>query len=479
MKYQLKQIITILLLLNSLTPQAQNVQLYQAKKGDFTIITGKHFEVIKDNGESFKQKWMYEFFYVDEISMDPDSLLSSVHLTNGEELQFTVNFSEGKTNFYDELARKNSIMVCDTCDPKGMYVKYICNDSLSPWSTHSSRPFIYGFNYTKQQCKQFIPEIEFMELKLGQKVAGIGSASGWYEGAISVNTEGIHYTIEDINKKLLNQKQFDAVVKHFSSVREGEQTNTFNFVLGNYDSTKLPEKTYDRIIMRNAYHEFTSKWKMIHDLKSKLAPGGKIVILDESFSSLYYTNFHSGCNVRGLQVKEVIRFFSEQGLYLVKMDLPTNSLDNSLMFSMDKKESEEYLNSLKKVDEIIFKVDRLNTSAYASNENYIDEVEILLKNNLNEIQTTYDSLHYYLSDIGSIWADEEKYEYALPILNMSNNLYPNIAFTNFYLGITHYGLEDRAQGDIYFEKAIALDKEQKEAVEEFKKAWIEWWGGVK
>lgn len=476
MKYPLKQIVTILLLLISLTGQAQYVPLYQAKKGDFAIVTGKHFEVMKDNGESFKQKWMYDFFYVDEISIDADSLLSSVHLTNGEELQFTINFMEGKPNFYDELIRENSIMVCDTCDPKGYYVNYICNDSLSTWSTHPSRPFIYGFNYTKEQCKQFIPEIEFMELKPGQKVAGIGSASGWYEGALSVNTENIHYTIEDVNKRLLNQQQFDAVVKHFSSVREGEQTNTFDFVLGNYDSTKLPEKTYDRIIMRNAYHEFTSKWKMIHDLKSKLAPGGKIVILDETFASLYYTNYHSGCNIRSLQVKDVIRFFGEQGLYPVKMNYPMNALENNLMFSKDKKESESYMNSLKKVNEIIFKVDRLNTSFYASDENYIEKAEAILKSNLNEIHAAYDSLHYYISDIGSIWADQEKYEYALPVLNMSNSLYPNIAFTQFYLGITHYGLEDRAQGDIYFEKAIALDKEQKEAVEEFKKAWVEWWG---
>jgi len=476
MKNALKIIGLIYLLFITQDSYGQNVQLYQAKKGDFVIITGKHFEITKDNGEAFYQKWMYDFFYVDAVKMDGDSLLTSVHLVNGEDVKFSINFLDGTTNFYDELVRKNSIMVCDTCDPKGYYVDYICNDSLSSWSTHPSRPFIYGFNYTKEQCKQFIPEIEFMELKPGQKVAGIGSASGWYEGALSVNTQNIHYTIEDVNERLLNQKQFDAVVKHFSSVREGEQTNTFDFVLGNYDSTKLPEKTYDRIIMRNSYHEFTSKWKMIHDLKSKLAPGGKIVILDESFSSLYYTNFHSGCNVRGLQVKEVIRFFGEQGLYPVKLNYPMNALENNLMFSMDKKESEEYLNSLKKMDEIIFKVDRLNTSAYAGDENYIDEVEILLKNNLNEIHTTYDSLHYYISDIGSIWADQEKYEYALSILEMSNELYPKIAYTNFYLGITHYGLEDRAQGDIYFEKAIALDKEQKEAVKEFKKAWVEWWG---
>lgn len=476
MKCQLKEIITFLLLIISFCSHAQNTQLYHAQKGDFAIVYGKRFEVIKDNGESFKQKWMYDFFYVDEIKFDADSLMSSVHHTDGEDLQFTVNFSEGKPNFYDELSRKNSLMICDTCDPKGMYVNYICNDSLSPWSTHASRPFIYGFNYTKEQCKQFIPEIEFMELKPGYKVAGIGSASGWYEGAISVNTENIHYTIEDVNPKLLNQQQFDAVVKHFSSVREGKQTNSFDFVLGNYDSTKLPEKTYDRIIMRNAYHEFTSKWKMIHDLKSKLAPGGKIVILDESFSSLYYTNYHSGCEVRGLQVKEVIRFFGEQGLYPVKINYPMNALENNLIFSLDRNESEEYLNSLKKVNDIIFKVDRLNTSAYAGDENYIDEVEIILKNNLNEIHSAYDSLHNYISDIGSIWADQEKYEYALPILNMSNSLYPNIAFTNFYLGITYYGLEDRAQGDIYFEKSIQLDKEQKEAVEVFKKAWVEWWG---
>lgn len=476
MNHILKFIGVLSLMLLSFNSHSQNVPLNQAKLGDFVIIDGKHFEITKDNGESWYQKWIWDYFYVDGTDVDTDSILNSVHLTNGEELQFTVNFSEGNPNNYDELSESLSLMVCDTCDPKGYYVNYICNDSLSPWSTHSSRPFIYGFNYTKEQCKQFIPEIEFMELKPGHKVAGIGSASGWYEGALSVNTEGIHYTIEDINKYLLNQKQFDAVVKHFSSVREKEQTNTFDFVLGNYDSTKLPEKTFDRIIMRNAYHEFTSKWKMIHDLKSKLAPGGKIVILDESFSSLYYTNYHSGCNIRGLQVKEVIRFFGEQGLYPVKLDLPMNALENNLMFSLDKKESETYMNSLKKVDEIIFKVDRLNTSFYAGDENYVEKVEELLKNNLDEIHSTYDSLHYYLSDIGSNWTETENYDYAFRILNMSNSLYPNIAYTNFYLGIAYYGLDDRAQGDLHFEKAIALDKEQKESVDEFKKFWKEWWG---
>lgn len=455
---------------------AQNVPLYQAKEKDFVIISGKTFVVIKDDGNVEQRKRINDFFYIDRVDRDADSVLKAVHLTDGKEVQFSIGFDTEHVNSYDELSRNASIMVCDTCDPKGYYVAYICNDSLAFGSSHPSRPFKYGFNYTYEQCQQFIRDIEFLNLQPGQNIASVGAASGVFEGAFSVNTENIHYTIEDVNKYILNEKEFNGMVNHFTSVRGKPQTNTFDFVLGNFDSTCLPRNKFDKIIVRNAYHEFDKKWKMINDLKTKIKPDGEIILLDEGFSSMYYTYYHDGCGVRALKANDVIRFFGEQGLYLVKMKLPMNSLENNLIFSTDKTESESYMNSLETVNEFIFSIDRLNTSAYASHEDYITGLEIVLKMHLNQIHETYDSLHFYLSDIGSIWVDQEKYEYALPILNMSNSIYPNIAYTQFYLGITYYGLEDRSQGDIYFEKAIALDKEQKEAVEEFKKEWIEWWG---
>lgn len=155
----------------------------------------------------------------------------------------------------------------------------------------------------------------FFEFKKGDVVADIGAGEGKYEGAFSLLTDSVTFYCEEIDSKLLNEKKMDKMVKHYTEIKDGTQTNTFKFCIGTEKSTNLPDNTFDKVIILSAFHEFTYIDEMIEDIKKKLKTNGKIYILDAHCTEKGHVNY---------TLEQVNEKMKQHGLSLMKNDA-TNS----------------------------------------------------------------------------------------------------------------------------------------------------------
>lgn len=454
---------------------AQNTPFERVEKSNYVRVSGK-FHYQNDDGKY--SKWKDDvFLYADSVVHDKDSLLSSVHLTNGNKLNFWIYMEPDKSNSYGYLSRRATFSVCDTCKIDGRYVKYICNDSTAFFSTHPAKPFRYGEVVDKNKINTYRKQAEFFDFQPGDSVVSIGAASGWYEGAISVFTDSVDYLIQEIDPFLLDEKELNGVVNYFSSLRETPQTNTFHLIIGKTDDAGLPDgKKYDKILLNNCYHHFDKKWMMMHDLVSHLKDDGELILAGESFSNFYLTEYHGGCEIRALQAKDVIRFYATHGLYPVRMVMPLNAIDNVIVFSKNEMESAKRIEQLEPVNKVVFKIDRLHTSHYAGDTVYLNSLETELLEFLPTLHATYDSLDFYLIDIAYFWMDRYIYENAINVLNLADKLYPDNGDIQLAIGEAYLWNDNEEMALSYFVQAEKLDPELKEDIKELLKFWREWMG---
>lgn len=109
-----------------------------------------------------------------------------------------------------------------------------------------------------------------LELAPGLTVADVGAGDGKYSVFISgqVGASG---------KVFSTEVQPELVEKIKSSVA-GKQNVVV--LLGEHESTNLPEQCCDRILLRRVYHHFHHPEPMLKSLFASLKPGGMIAIID-------------------------------------------------------------------------------------------------------------------------------------------------------------------------------------------------------
>ena len=133
--------------------------------------------------------------------------------------------------------------------------------------------------------------LDFFEFHKGDVVADVGAYTAKYEGAFSILTDSITFYSQDINKKKLNQKAINKMVKHYTKVKGSPLTNTFKFVIGTEKQTNLPDGIFDKIIISSTFHEFKYYNEMVADFKKKLKPNGKVYILETHCYTKGHYNF--------------------------------------------------------------------------------------------------------------------------------------------------------------------------------------------
>lgn len=152
--------------------------------------------------------------------------------------------------------------------------------------------------------------VEFFDFKKGDVVADIGAREGKYEGIFSLLFDSIHFYLEDIDTKFLNEKTLNKVIKHYAKLKGSVLTNTFELCLGTEKSTNLPDGIFDKVIIISTFHEFTYVHEMIEDIEKKLKPNGKVYMLDTYCGDKGHVNYKRN---------EVVAIMQEHGFTLVKM----------------------------------------------------------------------------------------------------------------------------------------------------------------
>src|SRR6202008_1936826 len=122
--------------------------------------------------------------------------------------------------------------------------------------------------------------IKFFDIKPGEVIADIGSGEGYHEGALALLYDSLTFYLEEVDPKKLNYKELNKNIKHYTKVKGSPLTCRFNWVMGTYKTTNLPDGIFDKVIMIAAFHEFTFMDEMMQDLSKKLKPGGKIYVME-------------------------------------------------------------------------------------------------------------------------------------------------------------------------------------------------------
>lgn len=109
-----------------------------------------------------------------------------------------------------------------------------------------------------------------MQVDAGDWVADVGSGEGEYTlqmaGAVGDSGRAFAVDIDENDLEELNEEIKDRSVDNVTVVSSV------------YDDPMLPRRSFDAILVRNAYHEFTAHEVMLGHLYAALKPGGRIVM---------------------------------------------------------------------------------------------------------------------------------------------------------------------------------------------------------
>jgi predicted methyltransferase len=114
--------------------------------------------------------------------------------------------------------------------------------------------------------------VQLLELKPGMKVADVGAGFGAWTMRFArwIGPEGHVYAI-------------DIGAAQLTALRESvqrERLNNVTVIEGTVNTTNLPPSCCDAILIRDAYHHFTSPNDIVKSVGTALKPGGRLAVID-------------------------------------------------------------------------------------------------------------------------------------------------------------------------------------------------------
>jgi ubiquinone/menaquinone biosynthesis C-methylase UbiE len=114
--------------------------------------------------------------------------------------------------------------------------------------------------------------IDALALPLGAQVADIGAGEGWFSFRLAdaVGPEGRVYAV-DIDPAAVKAVEDEARRRGYANVVP---------VLARPEDPRLPDRAIDLAFFCNAYHHIENRGPYLERLKSDLAPGARVAVID-------------------------------------------------------------------------------------------------------------------------------------------------------------------------------------------------------
>lgn len=109
-------------------------------------------------------------------------------------------------------------------------------------------------------------------INAGMSVADIGAGEGYYTIRLAsrVGKEG----------RVLAQDIFPKVREKLAERALRERLDNVSVMLGAPGDPKLPENSFDRVLMIHMYHEIETPYEFLWRLRPSLLPGGQVIVVD-------------------------------------------------------------------------------------------------------------------------------------------------------------------------------------------------------
>lgn len=110
-----------------------------------------------------------------------------------------------------------------------------------------------------------------MDIKTEDVIADIGAGSGYHVFKMAPMAKEGHIYAVDIQEEMLAA---------ISKRKERENRNNISLIKGQEKSVNLPEKTVDKVLMVDVYHEFNYPAEMIRSIKKAMKADGKLYLIE-------------------------------------------------------------------------------------------------------------------------------------------------------------------------------------------------------
>lgn len=121
----------------------------------------------------------------------------------------------------------------------------------------------------------FYQELGFYKIENGMRIAEIGAGDGLFSLLIGIAYDSLNVCFNDIDLDLLN-----VAFNRIKNCKSIGRNNKYFIALGYNNSTQLEEYQFDKIIIRNSFHHFSHKKKMLASIRKSLPPDGDLFIMD-------------------------------------------------------------------------------------------------------------------------------------------------------------------------------------------------------
>jgi ubiquinone/menaquinone biosynthesis C-methylase UbiE len=153
-----------------------------------------------------------------------------------------------------------------------------------------------------------------LEADPGKRIADVGAGEGFYSLRIAraVGPTG-RVTAVDVSEKYLEKLR--------ARLQQDGVTNV-DVVVGAVDDPRLPEGTFDAVLIYNAYHEMTTPEPILKSIFAALRPGGRLVM-----SEPLHENVRSATRAEQVKDHEIGPNFVEQELKATGFEIVQERLD--------------------------------------------------------------------------------------------------------------------------------------------------------
>ena len=163
----------------------------------------------------------------------------------------------------------------------------------------------YAYPFRIRSNEELYEEIDFYQLKEGEKFAEIGAGTGVFSQMLGLIGKNSVIYVNEIDEDVLQYLRQKKAEKDFEL-----GPNATMLVEGGKKNANLPEKV-DKVFIRNTFHHFSKKEQMLNSICNSIQPGGRIYI----YETLKDPHDPNACKHR-MYDQEIKSFFLDYGLVL-------------------------------------------------------------------------------------------------------------------------------------------------------------------
>ncbi len=282
--------------------------------------------------------------------------------------------------------------------------------------------------------------LDFIGIKKGDAVVEIGSEDGVFIATIATFHDSVTFYAQDINPKVLSDKNFNKTIKSYSKYRKTPETNNYKIVIGTENESKLPDNTFDKIFLMTALHDFDKKNEMLSDIYKKLNYNGQVIIEDGySYPNDTLICREFGCH-QFMIMDTLVQMCARNNLYLTRIRNPNfhaSHYANILVFEKNKMKSEQFLKNKNSIDNLVTESFLLNKIEIASDSNKVKEIANHILPEISKISFVYEEYDVWLKELALKYLKKNMYQPAINILKANVSFYPKLYQTYYWLGVAY------------------------------------------